>query len=354
MKPLSLPAVLDSPAATTRGAKVWRTNLFTYLPDEVLENVFLEDILEPTDLCVLALVCRRFGRLIQGSLYNQVEICLSGDKCTSLIRTLSKHPELGSFAWKAQLTLIVDQNEAYEAMERHYQRARNLLQMLPALRALEMAEFKCSNELTNLFDVPMSYLRDLSFNNHRGRNSIHEPTKAITLPQIKRLSIRFKDTILLRTHQTRKAEFISASKRSRKTLVGTSSIKELNLENCVDWVALDTDLLKLPCALEKLSCDFAYSGHLTPRATTAALRPLYSTLVFLDLSYYGVMGTVIEREADFSFFLRLESLIFDSFLCFERWSSDRPHERCGFYKRLPSTLRTLRVSVLDVFFSVWL
>jgi hypothetical protein len=348
MTPLSFQRGLSSPAANKQGAQFPRTQLFLRLPDEVLEIVFLEDVLKPTDLCVLALVCGRFGRLIRGSLYNEVEICLSGEKYRSFIRTLSKHPQLRSYVWRVHLTLSIDQTEAYEAMETHYQRARKLLQMLPALRGLQLADFKCSDELASLFDVPMSHLRYLIFNNHRGQSSIHEPTKAISLPQIQRISIRFKDIVPPRFDHTQTTECISALRRSRETLVGTSSLKELTLKTCIDWIALDTDLLKLPRALEKLRCDFGYSGYLTPRATTAALRPLYSTLVFLDLSYYFIKGIVIGRVADFSLFLCLQTLIVDGFLCSERWSSDRPDARCGFYKRLPSTLRTLKVSAPDV------
>jgi hypothetical protein len=63
------------------------------LPDEVLENVFREDILRPTHLRVLALVCCRFSRLIRESLYNEVQICLLREKHMALIRTLPKYSE---------------------------------------------------------------------------------------------------------------------------------------------------------------------------------------------------------------------------------------------------------------------
>jgi hypothetical protein len=46
------------------------------IPDEIWENVFLEDVLTDKDLCKIALVDRRFGRLAQVSLYDQVSLPL--------------------------------------------------------------------------------------------------------------------------------------------------------------------------------------------------------------------------------------------------------------------------------------
>jgi hypothetical protein len=243
MKELDLSHVLESPAANTRSAQLRRRQIFSRLPDEVLESVFLEDVFTPNDLCVLALVCRRFGRLIRGSLYSQIKICLSGKKCTSFIRTLSKDPGLALSVWKAHLTLEPDQNKADNAMEKIYQRARKILQILPALRALELANFACSNERTSLFDFPMSHLRYLSFWNDNGPSSLHEVTKAISLSHINRLSIGFHNAPLVRHKHKREPEDITLLKGPRDALVGTSSLKELNLELCYDWIALETDLL---------------------------------------------------------------------------------------------------------------
>jgi hypothetical protein len=133
-----------------------------------------------------------------------------------------------------------------------------------------------------------------------------------------------------------------------EALGGTSSVEDLVLEGWIDSVILGSSLLKVPHALEKLTCGFHGTGNLTPAGTVNALRPLYSTLVFLDLSYYGFMDKLSGPVADFSVFLCLKTLAVDQSLCFTKSSSERPDERCGFYNRLPSTLKLLQVSVIDV------
>ena len=160
----------------------------------------------------------------------------------------------------------------------------------------------------------------------------------------------FHNQPLTRYKHKREPEDITLLKGPRDALVDTSSLKELSLKYCCDWVALETDPLKIPRALEKLTCDFRYSGRLIPKATTAALRPLYSALVFLNLSYFVTPGDrgITERGADFSSFICLKTLIIDGFLFFESWSSDRSDVRCGFYDRLPSALGILKASVFDV------
>jgi hypothetical protein len=128
-------------------------------------------------------------------------------------------------------------------MKRIYGRARRLLQRLPALRALELANFACSNERTSLFDFPMSHLGYLSFHNDNGPSPLHEVTKAISIPHIKLLSIGFHNEPLTRYKYKRGPEYIPLLRRPHDALVGTSSLKELNLELCYDWIALETDLL---------------------------------------------------------------------------------------------------------------
>jgi hypothetical protein len=132
-------------------------------------------------------------------------------------------------------------------------------------------------------------------------------------------------------------------------VAGTSSLKDLFLEFCVDTILDDSDLLRVPQALEKLTCSFLYSANLLPNGYIAALRPLYSTLVFLELMLFEAMNDVTGPVADFSYLVCLKTLIVDDGLCYEAWSSDRPDRRSGFYNRLPSTLEILLVSVMDVF-----
>jgi hypothetical protein len=86
----------DSPAANTRGAKFRRSQIFSRLPDEILENIFLMDVLDHKDLCALTLVNHRTSSLAKVSLYNQVALRLLGAEYIYFRRTLLEHPELAS------------------------------------------------------------------------------------------------------------------------------------------------------------------------------------------------------------------------------------------------------------------
>jgi hypothetical protein len=335
----SISEVQDYPAANTRGAKFRRRQTFSRLPDETLENIFLESILGSKDLCALALVSRRIRRLAQVSLYHQVSIPLLKKENICFHRTLSEHPELGSYVWGACFYgQGRENNKDYE--REGFRAAQQLLELLPALRTFDMKSFECSDELNCLFDIPMSHLHYLSFFNDGTSRSLHEVTKAISFPQLKRLHIEnAAATDDDGDEWTRQGTALDA-------LAGTSSLKDLDLDWWSDSVVLDSSLLKVPHALERLSCFFVYSGRFTPRGTIEALKPLYSTLVFLDITYLDFMADLSGPVADFSSFVSLKSLAVDDSLCFETWSNNRPDNRCGFYSRLPSSLGKLHVSVL--------
>jgi hypothetical protein len=348
--------VQDCSAAEIRGAKFRERPTFSQLPDEILEDTLLEDVLDHKDLCALALVSRRVGRLMQASLYSQVEISLSGKKYETFVRTILKHPELGSYVWKAHLTRKIYNPRIYLDMvyaeEEIYRRAKQLLEMLPALRVLEMGRFKCSDEFTSLLNIPMPHLRFISFCNDARSSSIHEVREAVSLPQVNRIEIRIEETQGMRVRGTQAMSYEAISWKQHctalETLAGTSSVKDLTLNGWFDSVVLGSCLWKVPHALEKLTCVFQCTGHLTPEETINALRPLYSTLVLLDLSYLNYLDDPSGPVGDFSCFVCLKSLAVDDSLCFELSSSEAPDERCGFYNRLPSTLETLQVSVIDV------
>jgi hypothetical protein len=158
---------------------------FDRIPDEILEEVFLEDVFMDRDLCAIALVNRRFSRLIQASLYSQVEYSWPTGKSTCFKRTLLKCPQLASFVWKAEFREF--RNEEYHWYA-FYHEIRQLLKMLPVLRVLHLPKhFVCSDNLTCLFDDPMSHLRYLSFFNDARSKTIHEVTRTFSFPQIKRL-----------------------------------------------------------------------------------------------------------------------------------------------------------------------
>ena len=81
--------------------------------------------------------------------------------------------------------------------------------------------------------------------------------------------------------------------------------------------------------------------------TINAQKPLYSTLVFLDFRYNKFSSSSSSGPvADFSCFVRLKTLIVHAGLCFESLSSDRPDERCGFYKGIAIYPKKLKASIL--------
>jgi hypothetical protein len=346
MKPLSITDVQDCPATNTRGAKLRRRQTFSRLADEILENIFLEDIFSQKDLCALALVSRRFSRWAQVSLYSQIIIHLRGKEYVSFYRTLLEHPELGSFVWKASLR--GDGDKYSRESEECLPNAQSLLKLLPALRSLEVVWFNCSDGSTSLFDNRMSHLRTILSCSYGGVSSIQlvDVTKAITFPQLKRLFMGFdedwKDNEWEGTHEGTVFD----------ALAGTSPLKGLHLAGSINSIIHDSNFLKVPRALETLTCIFDKYGRLAPKATIDALRPLYSTLVVLRLLHCrsrGVSGPV----SDFSSFECLKVLTVDDPFCLTVWSSERPDERCGLYNRLPFTLRTLQVSFQHAIFT-WL
>jgi hypothetical protein len=179
----SLPNSFDGPAANTRGANFRRKATFSRLPDEILENIFLESILKKWDLCDLAMVCRRFSMMIKPSLYSEVTIDLLDEEYIRFHRTLMEHPELGSYIWKTHMTYFSDVGRRYDEAK-CFSQARQLLALLPALRNLELAELKSNDGHASLFDIPMTHLRRISFFISQRSGTIQDVLKAVLFPRI--------------------------------------------------------------------------------------------------------------------------------------------------------------------------
>jgi hypothetical protein len=220
---LSIPDVYDSPAANTRCAMFQVRQTLYSLSDEILESIFLEDILGEKDLCALALVSRRIGRWARVSLYNQVTIRLLEKECTCFIRTLLEHPELALYVWGARL---LGENRGLEDGE-NFRKAQRLLKLLPALRTLKVLRFNDSDQFTSIFGNPMPHIHNIFL----GTNGISRYTRgmerAMLIPQIKRLWIGYSGTVGIRdddqlewTHQDTAFD----------TLAGISSVKDLTLD----------------------------------------------------------------------------------------------------------------------------
>jgi hypothetical protein len=317
MTPLSILDFQESPAANTRGAKLRRRLiLFSRLPNEILEDVFLEDILSRKDLCKLALISRRFSKLIQVPMYNGVSINWSNKTYGCFKRTLSDCPRLGSCVWR--LDLMADDEADYDAFN---QENRQLLKTMPALRSRDLpARFSRGYELRSLIDNKMACLRSLAFGDDGESGSIGFVTKLFSLPQIKRLQITYNHQFAYTSFRKKLwlAECKACLGRSEDAPVGSSSVKELVLELWPDSDILNSGFLSFPRALEKLEFRFKDSQKLTPKEIVDALRPLYSTLVFLDLNCVSFRADVSGPVADFSRFVFLKTLIIDDGLCLER------------------------------------
>jgi hypothetical protein len=220
--------------------------------------------------------------------------------------------------------------------------------MCPALHALELSFFKCWGKYSSVFDDLTSQIRSLSFCNDGRLRSIHALEKAFSFPQIKHLCITFGQDF----HEyDGDAESINRYP-ALDAIAGTSSVKELTLKSWSDEVVLNSALLQNPRALTTLECEFHYSGNITPGRIIGKLRPLYSTLVYLEIGYscYHFDSPAISEEvADFSCFVCLKTLIVDDYVILEEGIDHEPDDEYALYKRLPSALESLQVCLLDIF-----
>jgi hypothetical protein len=345
MRPLSLPDTEEYLATYAGCAKSGTQRTISEIPDEILEKVFLEDVLRDKDLCAIALVNRRFSRLIQRSLYNQIELPLATEKHMCFKRTLMDCPKLGSFVRDLALPADDDADPDYFIRE-----LPQLLKTMSALHCLSLPmTLRNVDKLTSLLVVPMSRLAFLSLRIDGGLNSKHLVTEAFSIPQLKMLHIVYDCRTMGATLDELIDRHTTILRGFGDALFGSSSVKHLFLSLWPDLIVLESNLLRIPCALKKLTCRFDYAGELTPKEIIDALDPLYSTLVSLDLSYCFYEVDLIGPVADFSCFKRLQTLAVDGSLCFDSSSGERPEERRGFYRRLPTTLKVLEVSVSMAF-----
>jgi hypothetical protein len=310
------------------------------LPNEILLEIFLEKVLTETDLFSLALVSRRFSRLVPVSLYDSIGCRIDHDKVTSnttcelqktrtmdnLLRNLHAHPDLGTLV--RDLTLEFGERTEGEVVM--------LLKSLPALRSLILSHRNpCSRDrILDLSDVPMLSLRN--FHVWTVHLNAEDVVRFMLLPNIRKLrgllQARPNDPVI-----------------ELAGLAGKSSLKSLRLNSNEPHVAM-RELLAVPEALEHFH---QYAGFytsaqtLSPKTTSCALMPTWSTLQSLILmGYQSWEGQLIETDGslmDFSGFASLRSLSVIHIYCFLSGDGIQLSERSGFHRRLPSSLEALQV-----------
>jgi hypothetical protein len=91
-------------------------------------------------------------------LYSEVNIPLTGKEYICFNHTILKQPELAVCVWGARLGGFPNSDS-----NGFFRTAETLLNMLPALRILELMNREYSDGFTSLFDKPMMHLRRASF-----------------------------------------------------------------------------------------------------------------------------------------------------------------------------------------------
>lgn len=310
------------------------------LPDEVLEQIFLERVLsdDESKLASLALVNRSFSRCVRLALYECITIWLSGERYVQLMRTLTEHPQLGSLVHCIFIDLDPysghsQPDKRKEQMEVDVARklASNLLTLLPALRTLEIAAwFPLPAGSWSILDVPIQSLRTARLGGIKFTAA--EAARLMLLPNITTLSISFgRHSITER--------FLPPTLISKP---GISSLKSLQFDECLEFGSSLQELLTLPRALESFSCHFGWALEAVSLVTLArGLKPMYPSLI--DLSLAGRFRTD-GKLLNFRRFECLKHLKVSNSFCFSLDAHDRIRNRQGLYRRLPASLETLQVS----------
>ncbi|MCJ1244777.1 hypothetical protein MMC30_001977 [Trapelia coarctata] len=311
------------------------------LPDEILEQVFLERVIsdDESKLGSLALVNRSFSRCIRLALYESITIWLSGERYVQLMRTLNDHPQLGSLVHCVFIDLDPysgysqpDKREEQMEVEVARKLASNFLSLLPALRTLEIAAwFPLPAGSWSILDIPMRFLRTAKLGGIKFTAA--EAARLILLPNITTLSISFgRHSITER--------FLPPALTSKP---GISSLKSLQFDECIEFSSSLQELLALPRALESFSCHFGWAPEAVSLVTLArGLAPMYPSVTDLNLTgRFQTDGKLL----DFRRFECLKYLKVSNTFCFSVDAHDRLRKRQGLYKRLPASLESLQVSL---------
>lgn len=293
------------------------------LPNEILLEIFLEKVLTQTDLFSLALVSRRFSRLVPVSLYNTVQCNLEHEIATNEIT--HTHAEL-RFLVREVILYLGGSGRTTAAV---------FLESLPALRSLYLTKTAALWErIPNIFDVPMIMLRSADFG--MIYLNAEDVVRFMLLPNIRSL----KGT--LRTRATDPVIELEG-------LAGRSSLKSLELYGNEPHMAM-RELLALAEALEHFSFDASCRTSaqlLSPKEMSCALTPTWPTLQNLTVLGYELWEErVVETDdslMDLSCFTSLKSLTILHIYCLQSGNSTPLSERHDLYRRLPSSLEKLEV-----------
>lgn len=315
------------------------------LPNEILQEVFSEDVLSKADLCSLALVNRHLGCLIPEQLYQTIDCYLDEKSSHSPFQTLESRPEMGNLV----RSIFLDRprqrfyKENYEEMKMSGKQqtfnahASRILSRLLRLEILCIGSgISVSPKHSDLLDIPMRFLRRADLSSHA--LTAGQLAKLMLLPNIQEISTKFMP----------RWKYKESDKLILRNLAGKSSLKCLNLSGFKAFVP--RELLAVPAALESFSCVEIpnKNRNLSPRTLSWFLTPGPASVTLVRLSLTVVWdrwgGTEGDGSTiDFTGFLSLKILEVDRLYCFPNEAVDTFGSRCGLYERLPASLESLVV-----------
>lgn len=319
---------------------------FSSLPNEILQEIFSEDILSKADLCSLALVNRRLSCLIPEQLYRTIDCYLDEKSSHSPFQTLESRPEVGDLV----RSIFLDRprqrfyKENYEEMkmsgkqQTFHAHASRILSRLSRLEILCIGSgISVSPKHSDLLDIPMQFLRRADLSSHA--LTAGQLARLMLLPHIQEISTRFMP------HWKDK----ESDKLALRSLAGKSSLKCLILNGFK--VVVPRELMAVPAALESFSCVENRNKNnnlVSPRMLSCFLTPgpASVTLVRLSLTVLWDRWGGSEGDGstiDFTGFLSLKILEVDRLYCFPNEDVDTFGSRCGLYERLPASLESLVV-----------